>query len=80
MDSDRLSSRYLRPTFPEDVDSDDGSRPDLDNLLRDDTDRDFEPGNRLEASGFNADDLPAFLVSCYFVPKLLYTFVKLFVS
>jgi len=62
--SDRLSSRFLTATALID-DDDDVNRPNVDDFLGETVDRDYEPGNRLEASGFNADDLPAFVVSYY---------------
>lgn len=64
---ERLSSRYLTPVIP----SDDSNQPSfsIDDFLASHNgpaDQDFDPGNRLEASGFNADDVSA-LVSFTFL-------------
>lgn len=67
-----LSSRFLQPGTHSNDDDDNVSPPDDDAFDSKTSDRVFEPGNRLEASGFNADDLPTFAVS-----KLVYM-AKLF--
>jgi hypothetical protein len=56
-----LNSRYLRPQSP----ADNTNQPSfsIDDVLAGSRngplDHDFDPGNRLEASGFNADDASA---------------------
>lgn len=64
MDMDRLSARFLTPgPSSHSDDDDDDIQPNVDDFLAETVDRDPEPGNRLEASGFNADDLKDFVVS-----------------
>ncbi|XP_052232648.1 uncharacterized protein LOC127845662 isoform X2 [Dreissena polymorpha] len=52
----RLSSRYLTPVSPVE-DSQTAASFDVDEILG--AEHEFDPGNRLEASGFNADDASA---------------------